>query len=70
MKFTNVTMLGNTGVATMVVEDENCTYENIHIEKAYVNGRSYGSKLSAMVAVKTGGSIKKKYMEVVSELLV
>ncbi len=25
-------VLGNTGVATMVVEDENCTYENIHIE--------------------------------------
>ncbi len=63
MKFTNMTMLGNTGVATMVVEDENCTYENIHIEKAYVNGRSYGSKLSAMVAVKTGGSIKNCYVQ-------
>ncbi len=63
MKFTNMAMLGNTNVATVTLEDENCNYENIHIEKLYINGRSYGSKLAGMVSVKTGGSIKNCYVQ-------
>ncbi len=63
MKFRNIIALGNTSVSIIVAEDENCNYENIHIEKAYLNGRSYGSQTSAMVAVKTGGSIKNCYVQ-------
>ena len=63
MKFTNMVVLGKTSVSAMILEDENCTYENIHIEKAYLNGRNFGSQMAAMVAVKTGGSIKNCYVQ-------
>ncbi len=63
MKFTNMVMLGNSGVATIVVEDQNCTYENISMERIYLNGRSYGSQSAAMVAIKTGGTIKNCYVQ-------
>ena len=63
MKFTNMTMLGSSNVAVIVVEDENCTYENIDIKQVYLNGRTRGDQTAAMVVTKTGGSIKNCYVQ-------
>ena len=63
MKFTNMVVLGNTTVAVIVAEDENCTYENIDLKQVYLNGRTRGNQTAAMVAIKAGGTIKNCYVQ-------
>ena len=56
-------VLGNTTVAVIVAEDENCTYENIDLKQVYLNGRTRGNQTAAMVAIKAGGTIKNCYVQ-------
>ena len=63
MNFNNITMLGKYTYAIVVSEDENSTYENINIKNAYINGRTSGSQIATIAAIKTGGSIKNCYVQ-------
>ena len=63
MKFNNITMLGKYTYAIVVSDDQNCTYENINIKNAYINGRASGSQIATIAAIKTGGTIKNCYIQ-------
>ena len=63
MKFNKMTLLGNAGIATISVQDENSTFENIVIENIYLYSRYYGNRMASMVSTKNGGSIKNCYLQ-------
>ena len=65
MKFSRITMFGKDNVAVVASIDNNSTFENIDVSKAYLNvgdNQLQGNKASVFVSEKTGGLIRNCYV--------